>query len=66
MARIANLTSNHDNWGNFADKYLKQWKVLAINNDTDLPHTTLSYGDKNSHGEDMNSLPLVACLLSPG
>ncbi|CCC13068.1 hypothetical protein SMACR_06286 [Sordaria macrospora] len=50
MGRIANLTSNSDNWGAIADEYLENWKVLAINNDTDLPHTTLSYGDKNSHG----------------
>lgn len=63
MSRIANLTSNNDNWGAIADEYLEQWKVLAINNDTDLPHTTLSYGDKNSHGEDISLLSL--CLLAP-
>lgn len=54
MSRIANLTTRSDNWGAIADEYLEHWKVLAINNDTDFPHTTLSYGDKNSHGEDIS------------
>lgn len=62
MSRIANLTSSSDNWGAIADEYLEQWKVLAINNETDLPHTTLSYGDKNSYGEDVSLLSL--CLLA--
>ncbi|KAK4211121.1 hypothetical protein QBC37DRAFT_20642 [Rhypophila decipiens] len=50
MSQIASLTKNEDKWGQTAVDYLAKWKVLAINNDTTTPHTTLSYGDKASHG----------------
>ncbi|KAK1750810.1 hypothetical protein QBC47DRAFT_392602 [Echria macrotheca] len=50
MSEITKLTKNQDKWGDIANSYLKQWKELAINRDGSLPHTTLSYGDKNSHG----------------
>lgn len=51
MSQIASLTGNKDDWASTASSYLQQWKKLAINNNTDTPHTTLSYGDNSSHGE---------------
>lgn len=56
MSQIASLTSNQDDWGSTASSYLQQWKTLAINNNTETPHTTLSYGDNSSHGEPDPSL----------
>jgi hypothetical protein len=50
MSEIANLTSNADSYGQIAAEYLQQWKELAINNASNPPHTTLDYGDGNSHG----------------
>lgn len=34
-----------------AHDYIEQWQVLGINHDADPPHTTLSYGSADSHGE---------------
>ncbi|KAK5661687.1 hypothetical protein OQA88_9787 [Cercophora sp. LCS_1] len=50
MSEIANLTRNQDQWGKTAFSYLAQWQTLGIDRDADPPHTTLSYGDKDSHG----------------
>ncbi|KAK0707584.1 hypothetical protein B0H67DRAFT_494625 [Lasiosphaeris hirsuta] len=50
MSHIANLTKHEDNWGAIADAYLQTWKSYAINTNANPPHTTLSYGDNNSHG----------------
>ncbi|KAM7186314.1 protein of unknown function (DUF1793) domain containing protein [Naviculisporaceae sp. PSN 640] len=50
MSQIANMTSNQDHWGNTAISYLQKWRELAVNNNANAPHTTLSYGDNSSHG----------------
>lgn len=50
MSRIAQLTKNDDQFGDVADRYLKSWKELGINTQANPPHTTLSYGDNDSHG----------------
>ena len=50
MSQIALLTNNDDPFAEVADRYLKGWKELAINSQANPPHTTLSYGDKDSHG----------------
>lgn len=50
MSNIASLTKNKDTFGTVADMYLANWKQYAINNNANPPHTTLSYGDNNSHG----------------
>ncbi len=51
MSEIAQLTGNDDPYGETADRYLKGWKDLGINTKANPPHTTLSYGDGNSHGQ---------------
>lgn len=50
MSQIAQLTDNSDPFSAIADSYLTQWQTYAINSDATPPHTTLSYGDANSHG----------------
>jgi hypothetical protein len=50
MGEIAKLTNSEDKWSKTAYDYLQTWKIYAINRGADLPHTTLSYGDNNSHG----------------
>ncbi|KAI1194718.1 glutaminase GtaA [Nemania serpens] len=53
MADIANLTNHADDAANYLDtatSYIKQWQDLGINKAANPPHTTLSYGDADSHG----------------
>ncbi|KAK4654332.1 hypothetical protein QC762_402950 [Podospora pseudocomata] len=50
MSQIAQLTNNTDDFKDKAEDYLMTWKAYAINYDASPPHTTLSYGDKDSHG----------------
>ncbi|KAH8902414.1 DUF1793-domain-containing protein [Coniochaeta sp. PMI_546] len=50
MGEIARLTGNVDSFGATADDYLSKWQTYAINTNATLPHTTLSYGDADSHG----------------
>ncbi|KAL2022016.1 hypothetical protein VTK56DRAFT_6256 [Thermocarpiscus australiensis] len=50
MSHIAQLANNPDKFGSIADDYLTQWQTYGINSDANPPHTTLSYGDKDSHG----------------
>ncbi|EGS20117.1 glutaminase-like protein [Thermochaetoides thermophila DSM 1495] len=50
MSQIAQLTNNKDVFGDVADRYLQEWKRFAINAKASPPHTTLSYGNSNSHG----------------
>ncbi|KAK4194579.1 hypothetical protein QBC40DRAFT_319021 [Triangularia verruculosa] len=50
MSKIAQLTNNSDEFKDKAEDYLMTWKAYAINYDANPPHTTLSYGDKDSHG----------------
>lgn len=67
MGEIAKLTGNDDQFSAVAENYLDEWKRLAINWDTEVPHTTLSYGDKSSHGTPSPSLsPSHQTLTVPG
>ncbi|EAQ84675.1 hypothetical protein CHGG_08689 [Chaetomium globosum CBS 148.51] len=50
MSQIAQLTNNDDAFGEVADRYLEGWKGFGINSQANPPHTTLSYGNANSHG----------------
>jgi hypothetical protein len=53
MAVIAEKTGNTEdaaNYSNIAHDYITKWQDLAIAKDATPPHTTLSYGDINSHG----------------
>ncbi|KAL2264443.1 hypothetical protein VTK26DRAFT_8 [Humicola hyalothermophila] len=50
MSRIAQMTNNTDEFGDIARSYLESWKSLAVNFNATPPHTTLSYGDDESHG----------------
>ncbi|KAB5554833.1 hypothetical protein GE09DRAFT_141790 [Coniochaeta sp. 2T2.1] len=50
MGEIAKLTGNVDSYAATAEDYLTKWQDFAINRDANPPHTTLSYGDANSHG----------------
>ncbi|KAJ5299717.1 hypothetical protein N7476_011274 [Penicillium atrosanguineum] len=53
MSVIANLTGHSDdaaNYSSIAHDYISKWQTLAIAQNANPPHTTLSYGDDNSHG----------------
>ncbi|KAJ5233992.1 uncharacterized protein N7469_005758 [Penicillium citrinum] len=53
MSVIAEQTSHYSdahNYSKIARDYIEQWQILGINKDASPPHTTLSYGDANSHG----------------
>ncbi|KAH6613804.1 hypothetical protein B0J18DRAFT_65103 [Chaetomium sp. MPI-SDFR-AT-0129] len=50
MSEIAKLTNNEDTFGATADKYLEGWRGYAINTQAKPPHTTLSYGQSDTHG----------------
>lgn len=53
MAEIADKTGNSDDQSyylNVSTSYISQWQELGINSAADPPHTTLSYGDGDSHG----------------
>lgn len=54
MSAIANLTGHEaDDGANFssiATDYIARWAELGINRGASPPHTTLSYGDAESHG----------------
>ncbi|KAN0083835.1 protein of unknown function (DUF1793) domain containing protein [Elaphomyces granulatus] len=53
MAVISNLTGNTQeaqNYTNIANKYISQWLTLGIASNDNPPHTTLAYGQDNTHG----------------
>lgn len=50
MGEIARLTGNVDSFGGTAHDYLAKWMQYGINAAAPVPHTTLSYGDADSHG----------------
>lgn len=53
MAVIANLTGNTvdgSNYTNIAHSYISQWQTLGIAADANPPHTTLAYGQNDTHG----------------
>ena len=54
MSVIAEETSHYSdahNYSKIARDYIEKWQDLGINKDANPPHTTLSYGDADSHGE---------------
>lgn len=58
MAVIAKLTGNTadaSNYTSIARNYIAAWQDLGINKGASPPHTTLSYGADDTHG---NPLPL--------
>lgn len=63
MGEIAKLTGNDDQFSAKAEAYLEEWRQLAINRDAEVPHTTLSYGNKNSHGTPSPSLLSFVCTM---
>jgi hypothetical protein len=53
MSVIAERTGNTEdaaNYSSIAHDYITKWQGLAIAKGANPPHTTLSYGDTNSHG----------------
>lgn len=53
MAVIANLTGNVTtgaNYSTIAHEYITQWQTLGIAMDASPPHTTLAYGQNDTHG----------------
>ncbi|KAI0505937.1 glutaminase GtaA [Xylaria bambusicola] len=53
MADISDMTGHADdaaNYLNISTSYIDQWQGFGINKAADPPHTTLSYGDADSHG----------------
>ncbi|KAJ6085590.1 hypothetical protein N7499_005219 [Penicillium canescens] len=53
MSVIAERTGNTEdaaNYSSIAHDYITKWQDLAIAKGATPPHTTLSYGDTNSHG----------------
>lgn len=53
MSEIADLTDHADDaesYGKTARDYIAKWQGYGINSAAKLPHTTLSYGDGESHG----------------
>lgn len=62
MSVIANLTGHSDDAAHYsttAHDYITKWQSLAIAKDATPPHTTLSYGNDNSHGKSHSkNIPL--------
>ncbi|KAF2401026.1 DUF1793-domain-containing protein [Trichodelitschia bisporula] len=53
MGEIAKLTGNADDaarYSSTAKSYIAQWQQLGIARDANPPHTTLNYGNNDSHG----------------
>ncbi|KAI9374110.1 hypothetical protein BJX61DRAFT_532670 [Aspergillus egyptiacus] len=53
MSVIAEMTGNVDDARNlteYAHDYMDIWQTLGIAHDASQPHTTLSYGEEDSHG----------------
>lgn len=53
MALIANATGHAEdgrNYTSIAVDYISQWQTLGIASNATPPHTTLAYGDTDSHG----------------
>lgn len=51
IAKETGHTADAANYSRIAHSYITKWQDLAINKDASPPHTTLSYGDANSHGK---------------
>lgn len=53
MSEISERTGNTDDaktYGDTAASYIEQWQGFGLNTAADPPHSTLSYGDADSHG----------------
>ena len=70
MSVIANLTGHSDdaaNYSSIAHDYISKWQTLAIAQNANPPHTTLSYGDDSSHGKlHSTDIPYHDPNTSPG
>jgi hypothetical protein len=51
IAKETGHTADAANYARIAHDYINKWQTLAINKDVTPAHTTLSYGDKSSHGK---------------
>lgn len=62
MSVIANETGHASDGANFssiAHSYIDQWQNLAIARNASPPHTTLAYGQENTHGKSFLPLPFA-------
>jgi hypothetical protein len=53
MSSIADLTGHKEDglkYTKIADDYITRWQALSIAQDAKPPHTTLNYGDNQTHG----------------
>ncbi|GLI76787.1 hypothetical protein PoHVEF18_005065 [Penicillium ochrochloron] len=50
IAKETGHTADAANYSRIAHDYINKWQTLAINKNVTPAHTTLSYGDQNSHG----------------
>lgn len=54
MSVISRLTGNEADSANYtaiAHDFIDKWQTLGIAHDADPPHTTLSYGENDTHGK---------------
>lgn len=51
IAKETGHTADAANYSSIAHDYMNKWQTLAINKNVTPAHTTLSYGDENSHGK---------------
>lgn len=54
MAVISNTTGHPDdasNHSSIAKDYIARWQTLGVAHDANPPHTTLSYGANETHGQ---------------
>lgn len=50
IAKETGHTADAANYSKIAHDYINKWQTLAINKNVTPAHTTLAYGDANSHG----------------
>lgn len=51
IAKETGHTADAANYSKIAHDYINKWQTLAINKNVTPAHTTLAYGDANSHGK---------------
>lgn len=64
MSVISGLTGHvaeAKDYSDIAHDYINQWQTLGIAHDANPPHTTLSYGANDTHGE---SHPAIRDIVS--
>ena len=65
MAVISNLTGHTQeaqNYTGIANNYISQWLTLGIASNDNPPHTTLAYGQGNTHGMFSRAALILAFL----